>query len=150
DLMTVRDEHECQDPVLTEVSQKIDDLVLAAAVQVTGRFVGQEHAWLIRQRAGDRHALPLADGKLRGPVVTPMRETYISNQQLGPFGPRPAAPRCLEHWHLDVLDGRQGREEVERLENKPDLAGPVEVTVEPRERRTREVDLPFRGTIEAA
>src|SRR5437867_8498668 len=50
------------------------DLLARGAVEVSGRLVRQENGGLVHQRSGDRHPLPLAAGKLVGPVVHPVRE----------------------------------------------------------------------------
>lgn len=49
-----------------DVGQHFHHLLATAAIQGAGRFVGQQHGWVIDQRASDGDALALAAGKLRG------------------------------------------------------------------------------------
>ena len=45
------------------------DLDAGAAVEIAGRFVGQQHLRLVDERARNRHALLLAAGKLAGMMI---------------------------------------------------------------------------------
>ena len=46
--------------------QKIDDLLAGGLIKIAGGFVGHQDSRIGRQRAGERNALLLAAGKLRG------------------------------------------------------------------------------------
>ena len=48
-----------------EVAHELEDLVLVADVEVVGGLVEQEVAGLLREGAGDQHALLLAAGQRR-------------------------------------------------------------------------------------
>ena len=47
---------------------------LVCGVEVAGRLVGQDDVGVVDQRPGDGHALLLAAGELRGPVVEPVAQ----------------------------------------------------------------------------
>ena len=55
------------------LAQQAHDFVAVGGVEVTGRFVGQQHGRDGHQRARDRHALLLAAGQLRGTVAGAVR-----------------------------------------------------------------------------
>ena len=57
--------------------EQVDDLVLALAVEVAGRLVGQEQAGVVGERSRDGDALALADGELAGPVAAPVGEADL-------------------------------------------------------------------------
>ena len=57
-----------------EAQQQVDDLGPGGRVEVSGGFVGQEQAWLQDEGAGDRDALLLAAGQLRGQGAGPVAE----------------------------------------------------------------------------
>jgi hypothetical protein len=49
-------------------------------VEISGWLVGQDQFWLIDERAGDRHALLFAAGKLRGKVRQSIAEAYAAQR----------------------------------------------------------------------
>jgi hypothetical protein len=49
--------------------QQVEDELRVGGVQVAGRFVGQDDAGGVRQRARDGHALLFASGKVAGGAV---------------------------------------------------------------------------------
>ena len=57
-----------------ELAQQVEDAGGGLAVEVTGRFVGDQQGGIRDQRAGDRDALFLAAGQLRRRVVHPVGE----------------------------------------------------------------------------
>jgi len=74
DLRAVGDDDEGQALLLTEVVEELEDLVLAPAIEITGRLVGQEDFRVIDQRPRDGDALLLPSGKLR-------RQTMLSSSE---------------------------------------------------------------------
>ena len=54
-----------------EPLQQVQDLLLHGHVEGRGRLVGDQQAWLARQRDGDRHPLAHAAGQLVGVLLEP-------------------------------------------------------------------------------
>jgi len=79
----VRDEDHGQPAVLPEPFEQPDDLFPGVLVQVAGRLVGQQHARLLDQRAGDGDPLLLAARQRRGQVPDPVGEADISERAGG-------------------------------------------------------------------
>ena len=52
--------------------QQIHDLLAGGLIEVAGRLVGHQDGWIGRERAGERNALLLAAGKLRGIMMQPV------------------------------------------------------------------------------
>src|SRR5262245_28394972 len=52
-----------------QLAQEVHDRLAVPRVEVAGRLVGEQDRGPPRERAGDRHALLLAAGELRGMVV---------------------------------------------------------------------------------
>ena len=52
-----------------QLVKKREDFLAGSAVEISGGFVGQKNGRPCNQGSGDRHALPLAAGKLIGPVT---------------------------------------------------------------------------------
>src|SRR5919201_5438779 len=52
-----------------DLKQQLDDLPRRRRVEVPGRFVGEENARVVHQRAGNRHPLLLATGQFIGEFV---------------------------------------------------------------------------------
>ena len=60
----MRDEHDRRAAPSVHVDQQIDHLMAGAAVEIAGRFVGEQNRRVVRQRPRDRYALLLAAGEL--------------------------------------------------------------------------------------
>ena len=101
--------------------QHVDDRLGGRVVERAGRLVGEDHARPVDQRAGDRHALALPARELVGQLVGVLGQPQ-ARQQLGAalVAAARAAQRELQR---DVLDRREERQEVVRLEDEPDLVG---------------------------
>ena len=135
---------------LTEVVEELQDFVLAPAVEIAGRLIGQQERRLVGQGPGDGDALALADRKVHRTVVPAMSQADLVDQPLRALDSLPAAQGGLEHGNLHVLDRSQGAQDMKGLEDEPDLPGAVLVTVDPRQGRASEVDLACGGPIESA
>ena len=57
--------------------EQIDDFLAGMAVEVAGRFIGQNQGWLHDGGAGDGDALALAAGELIGAMVGAIFQTEI-------------------------------------------------------------------------
>ena len=113
-----------QDDGVAGVVQALEqphDLVRGGRVQVARGFVCQDQRRMVDQRARDRHPLPLPARQLvrlvRGPVRQadgPDRLDYarLARGRLDPG---------VDQGQLHVLRRRAAREQVERLEDEPDL-----------------------------
>ena len=91
-------------------------------VEVAGRFVAEDERRTRAERAGDRHALLLATGQLRGVMADPVREAdrgefdFRALERVGHPG--------QFHRHGDVLECGHRREQVEGLKDDPDPPTP--------------------------
>src|SRR5262249_36338218 len=103
-----------------EVREQIDDLAAGRRVEVAGGLVREDHPRLDRQRARDRDALLLAARELLGEMVGPVAEAHLGEHLGGP----PTGAADLSELRLDVLDGRERRDEVELLEHEAERPQP--------------------------
>ena len=78
-------------------------------VEVARRLVGQDEFGVVHQAAGDGHALLLAAGELRRPVVEPLAQADHFGQLAAPPPRRRVDAVAVVQRHLDVLDDRQRR-----------------------------------------
>ena len=109
-------------PCAVQLAEHLHDLLAGRAVEVAGGLVGQEDRGLVDQRAGDGDALALAARQLVGPVVHAVAQADPA-----------AAPRWrgsrrslrrdagVDQRQLDVVERRGAGQQVERLEDEPDL-----------------------------
>ena len=117
----VRREDERDLEVLLHPAHQRDDGGAGLAVEVGGGFVGDHELGLARQRPGDGHALPLAARQLPRAVVRPLVEPYGLQQPLDaalpPLGVHPGQDKRV----FDVLECREHRDQIERLEDETDV-----------------------------
>ena len=88
-------------------------------VEVAGRLVGEQHGRPAHEGAGDGDALLLAARKLGRLVPEPVGQADRLDEFLEPTRVE-LAPGDRQR-QGDVLRRRQGRQEVERLEDEADL-----------------------------
>ena len=100
--------------------QQVGDLPAGRLVEIAGRLVGDQDARLRRQRAGDRHALLLAAGKLAG-IVRDAVAKADRRELARRHAERIAMAGKLQR-HGDVLQRRHVGDEVEGLEDDADVA----------------------------
>src|SRR5438445_1804896 len=93
-------------------------------IQVARRLVRQHNRRLIDQRPRQSHALLLASGKLRRPVVQPFLQTEQADnlREVGPV-PRAVRSRNIES-DINVGSCIERRQQIEFLEYKSDFALP--------------------------
>ena len=109
-------------PELVDPQQQLQDLPADERVEVAGRLVGDDQPRVVDERAGDRRPLLLAAGQLRRGLLG-LRGQPDQGQHA--IDRRPdLAPRRAGHLERegDVLVDRLGRQELEVLEDDPDLA----------------------------
>src|ERR1051326_551311 len=100
------------------------DLLARGAVEVSGRLVGEQNRGLVDQGPRDRHPLPLSAGELVGPVIHPVREAHAAERGAGALAPGPRRHPAVHQRELDVLQRRRAGQEIEGLEDEPDLPVP--------------------------
>ena len=102
------------------LAQEVEDLLARRRVEVAGRLVGEDDHRLQDERAGDGHALLLASGELRRPVLAPVGRFDLLDDRVVPVLVHLGAAE-LER-EEDVLLRREHREQVEELEDEADVA----------------------------
>ena len=80
-------------------------LLAGLAVEVAGRFVGEDDGRTRRQRAGDGDALALTAGEFVRPVVGAVGETNLVEALFGAFDPLRPADLLKDEGERDVLGG---------------------------------------------
>ena len=103
-----------------------DDLLGGTAVERAGRLVGEEDVRVVDQRAGDRHPLLLAAGKLGGLMVLAMGEPDLGEAGLGLVARVAVAARRIEQGEGDIVERAGPRQQIEGLEHEADLLVAVE------------------------
>ena len=73
DLRIVSHHHDCQ-ASLVALRKQVQDRGASHCVEVASGLVGQKHSGVSHQRTGNRSALALSAGELRGPVMQAMPE----------------------------------------------------------------------------
>ena len=102
--------------------EHFEDLHPGPEIEFAGRLVGEQDRVARRQGAGDRHALLFPTRQLVREVTHTLRQSHAFEGVDGTVvGVGPTGGIGTE---LDVLEGRQTREQVERLEDEPDLLAP--------------------------
>ena len=132
DLLVVRDQDHRQPFVLVELPEQVDHLAAGSRVEVAGRLVAHQDRRGGNECAGDRDPLLLPAGELPGVMVQPVAQSdpFEQPDRLGPLRPaRSTASGAIQQRQLDVFDGRRSHQQVEALEDEPDLpvadAGPL-------------------------
>ena len=65
--------------------QQLEGAARIFGVEISGRFVGQDHVGIIRQRARDRHALLFAAGKMPAGTLQFAAQAHCLEQVRGAF-----------------------------------------------------------------
>lgn len=120
----VGDQNEGGVRLAVQLLHQLDHPIAGAPVQIPGRFIGEEDPRTIRERAGERHPLTFPSRQLGrivgGAVGQPHPVEKVEGAVQGIGGP--VSSEQLEG-HQHVLQRREGRKEMERLEDEPDIAG---------------------------
>ena len=101
--------------------EQLHDLHGRLGVQVARRLVGQQHGGVVGERAGDGNALALAAGQLGRQVRQAMLHLHALGKLLRAARPLVWRHPEIEHRHLDVLQHRELRDEVEALEHESEV-----------------------------
>ena len=125
-FLVVGDEDAGQAHAVMQAAQPAAQLLAHLGVQRAERLVQQQQLGLDRQRAGQRHALPLAAGKLRRIAVLQIAELHQLQQ-----AQHPLADLALGHAFRTALDAETEGDVVEHrhvaeqrvvLEHEADIA----------------------------
>ncbi len=112
-VLVVGDEDEGGPGLALDAEQFLARLLPQAAVERGERLVEEEEAWAGRERAGERHALPLAAGECVGAAVLVALQPHEGEQVAhagGGFAPGHAlAAQAERHVAGDREVGEQGR-----------------------------------------
>ncbi len=115
----MRDHHDRLAQLADGVAEEGEDLGAGAGVEIAGGLVGEDDVGLARQRAGAGDALLLAAGELARPVREAAGEADGVHHGVQPLLVDLAAGDV--HREGDVLERRQGGQQVERLEDEADV-----------------------------
>ena len=121
DLGIVRDQGDGA-ALFAEGPEEFEDRLAGVGVEVARRFVGEDDARAVDQRPGDGDALLLAAGELHGPMALAVLQIDHLERFHGAFAPFAARDAGVDHGQLDVLQDVELRQQVEELEDEPDLA----------------------------
>ena len=115
-------DHDHRHAALGEVDHDVEDLLDHLGVEGGGGLVEEHHLGLHRERAGDGDPLLLAAGELGGVLAGLVADPDPVEQLLrARLGVGLLDPADLDRPERDVLEDRLVREEVEALEDHPDL-----------------------------
>ena len=77
-----------------QFEQQFKNLDTRVVIQRAGRFIGEQNAWMIHQRATKGGALAFAAGKLLDALVQPVRQAGA----FGKLGEPARAPQTASRW----------------------------------------------------
>ena len=114
--------HEHRHPQLVDPQEELEDLPTDEGIQVAGRLVRDDQARIVNQGAGDGRPLLLAPGQLRRDLLRLCRQS--DDRQDPVHGRADALAGMAGHFQRerDVLPDCLGGQELEILEDDPDLA----------------------------
>jgi len=101
--------------------EKSDHLVARTAIEVAGRLVSKKNCGVGHDRTSDRYTLALSSRELVGDMVHPLLQTDARQGRFHSLSALCCGQSAERQRQLDVLKGRQIRNEMEKLEDKPDL-----------------------------
>src|ERR1700682_2468467 len=116
----VRDQHDGA-PLLVEIAQQPHDLEARFAVEVPGRFIGEEDCRVGHECPGDGDALLLPAREFVGQVAGAFQQTDRFERGHRPLAPLQVVARVNER-HLDVVYRTRARNQVVGLEDEADLS----------------------------
>ena len=104
-----------------DVADQREDLLTGAGVEIPCRLVGEENRRIDRQRAGDRDALPFPAGQLIGTMVHALVELHKCEELARARIDLLARPSAEVQREADILEAREGRQQIEELKNESNL-----------------------------
>ena len=149
-MRVVGDHHRRLAELVDRVAQQAEDLAAGGGVEVARRLVGEHDAGPGHERPGHGDALLLAAGELRGLVREALAQADAGDDLVEPALVGLAAGEAgRQH---DVLGRREHREQVEELEDEPDVVAAQlreRVVVEPADVDPADGHLARGGLVEA-
>ena len=67
--------------------EQIEDARAAGGIQISGRFIRQDHTRIVHQGAGDGDPLSLTAAQFPGPMVGPIPQTDLIEKLVGSLAP---------------------------------------------------------------
>ena len=119
----VGDQHDRVAPAVQSFEDR-HDLDAGLRVEVARGLVGQHEGGIVHQRAGDRHPLALPPGELVRPVAHPIVELDQAERSGRPLVADRRRDARVDQGQFDVVQRGRPRQQVERLEDEPDLLVP--------------------------
>ncbi len=120
DIVLVRDQHDGV-ALLVEPLEQPHDFDTGRAVEVSGRFVGQQNGRIVHQRPGDGHALALSAGELARLVVHALFQVDVTQRLLSALEPRFARRAAVNQRQFHIVQRGSARQQIEGLKHEPDL-----------------------------
>ena len=117
----MRHDHQRLAGLVRQAEQQVQHLRAVLPVQVPGGFIRKNDGGVIRQGAGDRHALLLPAAQLAGQMVQAVGEAHALHQLRHVFHARPPADGGGQ---ASVFQRRQLRHQQVILENEPHVPVP--------------------------
>ena len=105
-----------------QLVQQLHHRLAALRIEVTGGLVGEQHDRFAGDGARHGDALLLAAGKLAGEVLGAVRHPDALERLADALAPLGRGHAPVGERQLDVLEDRQVADQIEALENEPDLA----------------------------
>ena len=118
----VRDHHHCVPVLVDQLAKELEDVASCLGVEGSGRLVGEHDLGARDQRPGDRDALLLPTGKLRGAVAKAIVKSDPGRDLTHRRTARPAPVEPQRQG--DVLRHRERREQIEGLKDEADPFAP--------------------------
>src|SRR5438067_12895783 len=103
--------------------EQVEHAHRAVGVEISGRFIGEDQARVVDERARDRDPLPFAATQLAGAVLGAIEEANLVEQIAGL---RLSVRRCRQRrGQLDVLPCGEQVEEAEMLKDESERGSPT-------------------------
>ena len=118
--MLVRDQNDGV-AVFVKLFEQVHDVVTGGRVQRAGGLVSQQYRRMINQRAGNRHPLPLAAGKLVGPVRHAIRKIDFAERCFSHLVAPGSRNAAVDQRQFDVVQRRRSRQQIESLKHEADF-----------------------------
>jgi len=111
-------------PLADKRAEKFEDAGGVSAVEIAGRFITEQKAWLCGEGAGDGKPLPLTPAEQTRMALHPVGEAHPLERRPRPPGPVLRTYPGVEKPQGDVLEGASPIEQVECLEDVANVLGP--------------------------
>src|SRR3989344_4648113 len=123
DIRLVRDEYYCMVFAVVQLLKRTKYHFSGFCIKIAGRFVREDYAWVIDERARDRNSLHLASRKLVGKMRPAVLRKPCGFKRLAgmEFARMLRNARIDERKHHVSQDRRAGKK-IERLKYKADLS----------------------------